>query len=288
MENREENIVGVIGGSGLYKMDEVADLKEVPTSTPFGPTSATPMVGLIGDTKVVFLPRHGREHTHLPSEINYRANIFAMKKLGVRWLLSVSAVGSLKEQIKPGEMVVVDQFIDRTKARPSSFFGNGIVGHVAFGDPICPEMFKSICAACEAAEVKFHRGGIYVCMEGPQYSTRAESNLYRSWGASIIGMTNLPEAKLACEAEIAYGTLAMSTDYDCWKEDEEVVTSDMVIQTLMQNVDKAKRVFREFVKRPPTTESPMHSVLKHAIVTHPEAISAAKKEELRVLFGKYL
>jgi 5'-methylthioadenosine phosphorylase len=283
-----ENVIGVIGGSGLYNLNDITDLHEEKVTTPFGETSSVPMVGKFGETKVVFIPRHGKTHSLTPSQINYRANIYAMKKLGVRWILSISAVGSLKEEIVPGHMVVIDQFIDRTKDRPSTFFGEGVVGHVSFGDPICPILADSIEEGCKAAGVPYHRGGTYVCMEGPQFSTRAESNMYRSFGASVIGMTNLPEAKLAREAEISYATLAMATDYDCWREEEEAVTGHSVVEVLMKNVENSKKVFLEILKRVPTKTAPDHSALATAIVTDRlESLDQTIKDKYNVLFGKY-
>lgn len=283
-----ERVIGVIGGSGLYQLEGIEDIQEVPTETPYGSPSSVPMIGRYGDSKVVFIPRHGKAHTITPSDINYRANIYAMKQHGVQWLLSVSAVGSMKEELKPGDMVVVDQFLDRTKARPSTFFGDGVVAHLSFGDPVCPVMFGAIGNACEAAGVTYHKGGTYVCMEGPQFSTRAESNVYRSWGVSVIGMTNLPEAKLAREAEISYGTLAMVTDYDCWHEGHDEVTAQTVVQTLLKNVDTARKVFSEFLKHPPTGTSPCHTALKDAIVTRPEDIPSETRQRLGLLIERYI
>ena len=285
--------IGIIGGSGLYKMEALKDVEEVRIETPFGSPSDALIVGTLDGTRVAFLARHGRNHHLLPSELPFRANIYAMKSLGVEYLISASAVGSLKEEAKPLDMVVPDQFIDRTKNRTSTFFGDGIVAHIAFGDPICLNLAKVLGDSVESlnlAEVALHRGGTYVCMEGPAFSTKAESNLHRSWGATIIGMTNLPEAKLAREAEIAYATLALVTDYDCWHSDHDNVTVEMVIANLQRNAVNAQKVIQETVRRlsenPPTSEA--HSALKYAILTPMDKVSAAVKERLNLLLKKYL
>lgn len=284
--------IGIIGGSGLYKMDALTDVKEIQVETPFGPPSDALIVGKLAGTPVAFLARHGRNHHLTPSELPFQANIYAMKSLGVEYLISASAVGSLKEAAKPLDMVVPDQFIDRTKNRPSTFFGEGIVAHIAFGDPICPNLAQVLgdaVASLELADVDLHRGGTYVCMEGPAFSTKAESHLYRSWGATVIGMTNVPEAKLAREAEIAYATLAMVTDYDCWHPDHDSVTVEMVIGNLMKNATNAQRVIQEVVKRlaanPPASEA--HSALKYAVITPLDKAPAATKEKLSLLLSKY-
>jgi 5'-methylthioadenosine phosphorylase len=285
--------VGIIGGSGLYKMDALKDVEEVKIDTPFGSPSDAAIVGNLDGTPVAFLARHGRNHTFLPSEVPYRANIYAMKSLGVEYLISASAVGSLKEEAKPLDMVVPDQFIDRTKNRISTFFGEGIVGHITFGDPVCGELAKVLTSAIESLnlpEVTLHRGGTYVCMEGPAFSTKAESNLYRSWDATVIGMTNLPEAKLAREAEIAYATLALVTDYDCWHEDHDSVTVEMVVANLHKNAANAQKVIQETVRRlaenPPVSDS--HSALKYAILTPMDKVPAATKEKMGLILQKYL
>jgi 5'-methylthioadenosine phosphorylase len=285
--------IGIIGGSGLYKMDALKDVEEVQVDTPFGSPSDALIVGTLDGTRVAFLARHGRNHTLMPSELPFRANIYAMKSLGVEYLISASAVGSLKEEVKPLDLVVPDQFIDRTKGRISTFFGEGIVAHIAFGDPVCHNLANVLADAIESLnlpEVTLHRGGTYVCMEGPAFSTKAESNLYRSWGASIIGMTNLPEAKLAREAEIAYATLALSTDYDCWHPDHDSVTVEMVISNLQKNAVNAQRVIQETVRRlteaPPPSDA--HSALKFAIITPLDKAPAATKEKLSLLLSKYL
>jgi 5'-methylthioadenosine phosphorylase len=282
--------LGVIGGSGLYEMEGLADVREVRVSTPFGEPSDALIVGKLDGTEVVFLPRHGRGHRLLPSEVPYRANLWALKSLGVDWVLSISAVGSLREQIVPGHLVVVDQFIDRTRGRPSTFFGDGCVAHVGFGDPVCPTLRKMLVQAAAASGTVVHDGGTYVCMEGPAFSTRAESHLYRSWGASVIGMTNVPECKLAREAEMSYATLALSTDYDCWFEGHDDVTVDAVLAIIHQNVAAAQRVIRALVPlvAAHAGPSPQNGALRHAILTRPEAIPAATRARLDLLIGKYL
>jgi len=284
--------IGIIGGSGLYKMDVLQDLEEVQVDTPFGPPSDSIILGTLSGTRVAFLARHGRNHHLLPSELPFRANIYAMKSLGVEYLISASAVGSLKEEVKPMDMVLPDQYIDRTKNRTSSFFGNGIVGHIAFGHPVCSQLagiLADAIASLELPDIALHRGGTYICMEGPAFSTQAESNLYRS-GATVIGMTALPEAKLAREAEIAYATLALVTDYDCWHPDHDHVTIDMVIDYLRRNAINAQNVIQETVKRlsanPPLSDA--HSALKFAILTPPEQMPAATKDKLKLLLQKYL
>ena len=285
--------IGIIGGSGLYKMAALKDIEEVKIDTPFGSPSDAAIVGTLDGTPVAFLARHGRNHTFLPSEVPYRANIYAMKSLGVEYLISASAVGSLKVEAKPLDMVVPDQFIDRTKNRVSTFFGSGIVGHITFGDPVCGELAKVLASAIESLnlpDITLHRGGTYVCMEGPAFSTKAESHLYRSWGATVIGMTNLPEAKLAREAEIAYATLALVTDYDCWHEDHDSVTVEMVVANLHRNAENAQKVIQETVRRltenPPVSEA--HSALKYAILTGLDKVPAATKEKMGLLLQKYL
>jgi 5'-methylthioadenosine phosphorylase len=285
--------IGIIGGSGLYKMDALKDVEELQVETPFGSPSDALILGNLEGTRVVFLARHGRNHTLLPSELPFRANIYAMKQLGVEYLISASAVGSLKEEAKPLDMVVPDQFIDRTKNRVSTFFGEGIVAHIAFADPICKELARILAeaiASLDLSGVTLHRGGTYVCMEGPAFSTKAESYLYRSWGATVIGMTNLPEAKLAREAEIAYATLALVTDYDCWHPDHDSVTVEMVIGNLQRNAVNAQKVIQETVRRlsktPPVSEA--HSALKYAILTQLDKAPTATREKLGVLLKKYL
>jgi len=282
--------IGVIGGSGLYDLEGLEDIREEQVSTPFGEPSDSVLIGRLGETELVFLPRHGRGHRFNPSEVNYRANVFAMKQLGVSWIISVSAVGSLKEEIVPGHMVLVDQFIDRTKGvRASTFFEGGVVGHVGFGDPICETLRQILLGACREVGAIAHDGGTYVCMEGPAFSTRAESHLYRSWGASVIGMTNLTEARLAREAGISYATLAMATDYDCWYEGHDDVTVEQVIAVLQANVAMARQVISASV--PALVEfgspSPMADAAAHAVMTSPDRIPEGKKATLALLLGEY-
>lgn len=285
--------VGIIGGSGLYQMEALKDVEEVAMKTPFGPPSDAAIVGTLEGTRVAFLARHGRNHSLMPSEIPFRANIYGLKQLGVDYIISASAVGSLKEEVKPLDMVVPDQFIDRTQHRMSSFFGEGIVAHIAFGEPVCDrlaEILSDAVASLNLPEVHLHRGGTYVCMEGPAFSTQAESNLYRSWGASVIGMTNLTEAKLAREAEIAYATLALVTDYDCWHPMHDSVTVEMILDHLHANADHAQKVIQEVVRRlgenPP--ESKAHSALKYAILTPMDRVPPRIKDKLKVILQKYL
>ncbi|MBD1855676.1 MULTISPECIES: S-methyl-5'-thioadenosine phosphorylase [Leptolyngbya] len=284
--------IGILGGSGLYKMEALKDIEEIQIETPFGSPSDALIVGTLEGTRVAFLARHGRNHHLLPSELPFRANIYAMKSLGVEYLISASAVGSLQAEMKPLDMVIPDQFIDRTFGRMGTFFGDGIVAHVAFGDPVCLQLAKVLGDAVESLQlegVTLHRGGTYVCMEGPAFSTKAESNLHRSWGASVIGMTNLPEAKLAREAEIAYATLALVTDYDCWHPDHDSVTVEMVIGNLQRNAVNAQKVILETVRRlsknPPVSDA--HSALKYAILTPKDQVSAEAKTRLEFLLQKY-
>lgn len=280
--------IGVIGGSGLYEIEGLTQIDRVKLSTPYGEPSDEYVVGRLGDAKMVFLPRHGRGHRLLPHEINFRANVWGMKKLGVEWILSVSAVGSMKEEIHPGDIVVVDQFIDRTKARAASFFGDGVAGHVGFADPVCTELAAHVYAAAKQAGARVHQGGTYVVIDGPMFSTRAESNVYRSWGASVIGMTNLPEAKLAREAEICYSTIALSTDYDCWHETEEDVTVEAVLAIIRQNVALAKQIVKGAAERIPERRScGCQAAAANAIMTAPEAIPADARERLGIIMNKY-
>ncbi len=281
--------IGIIGGSGLYAMPGLTQVHEERITTPFGDPSDALVLGELEGRKVAFLARHGRGHRILPSELNFRANIYALKKLGVERIVSVSAVGSLKEEHKPGDFVVPDQFIDRTFHRISTFFGDGIVAHVAFGDPVCATVAKSIFAACQKEGVAAKPSGTYVCMEGPQFSTRAESNLYRSWGADVIGMTNLQEAKLAREAEICYATAAMVTDYDCWHEGHDDVTIDQIVKVMNQNSANACRVIAAAVASMPHERTcACGSALQFALLTSPDAIPPAARERLDLLMGKYL
>ncbi len=285
--------LGVIGGSGLYGIDGLTDVEEVKVKTPFGDPSDAIVLGTLEGTRVAFLPRHGRGHRILPTELPVRANIWALKSLGVEWIISVSAVGSLKEDVQPLDIVIPDQIIDRTKSRVNTFFGEGIVVHCTFADPFCPVLSQLLYQAAYyhvgTHVPRVHPGGTYLAMEGPFFSTRAESNLYRSWGASIIGMTALPEAKLAREAEICYATIACVTDYDCWHEVHESVTIDMVISNLMRTVDAAKVVIKKASGQlPQHRECGCASALKDAIITARELIPPEKKEELALLIGKYL
>ncbi len=281
--------IGIIGGSGLYTMPGLTDTSEIKMETPFGEPSESFVLGTLEGRRVAFLARHGRGHRIPPSELNFRANIYAMKKLGVSFILSISAVGSLKAEHKPTDFVIPDQFIDRTFARNATFFGDGIVGHVAFGDPVCAVAAKAFDQGCKDAGVVGKLGGTYVCMEGPQFSTRAESNLYRSWGADVIGMTNLQEAKLAREAEISYATLAMVTDYDCWYEGHDDVTVEQVIKVIRDNTANAQEVLRGAVKTLPKDNSgtPVASALKFAIMTDKKLIPAETREKLAIFLDKY-
>jgi 5'-methylthioadenosine phosphorylase len=286
--NKQANI-GIIGGSGLYEMEGFTDVRQVEIDTPFGSPSDELVVGTLEGQSVVFLPRHSRGHRILPHELNYRANVFAMKRLGVEWILSVSAVGSLKEQYEPLHMVVPDQFVDRTLQRRSTFFGRGLVAHVAFAHPFCPNLSKTMAAACEEAGATHHVGGTYVCIEGPHFSTRAESELYRSWGMDIIGMTNLQEARLAREAEICYSTLAMVTDYDCWHPEHDSVTADQIVANLGRNADTAKAVLRAAVRRLPIERRcECESALRNALITAPELVPGVIKRELEPIIGRYM
>lgn len=285
-----QHIIGVIGGSGLYEMEGLTDIQSVTVETPFGAPSDNYITGILHGVRMVFLPRHGRGHRILPSEINYRANIWGMKKIGVERIISVSAVGSLKEEIIPGHIVIPDQFIDRTKGvRRDTFFGDGVVGHVQFADPVCPDLSGWLYDAALEAGAVVHKGGGYVCMEGPAFSTRAESFLYRSFGASVIGMTNLTEAKLAREAEICYGTIALSTDYDCWHETHDDVSIDAILTIIRNNVATAKNIIRHAINRISDARScPCASSLEYAIITDRAVIPVAARERLEVIAGKYL
>ncbi|MCS7213493.1 MAG: S-methyl-5'-thioadenosine phosphorylase [Candidatus Calescibacterium sp.] len=282
-------MIGIIGGTGLYNIEDLKILEEVEVDTPFGKPSDKIILGELEKRKVAFLPRHSRKHTIPPHRINFRANIFAMKKIGVQRILSVSAVGSMKEHIRPGNAVVVSQFIDMTVSRPRTFFEEGIVVHVGFSDPVCPEMFESLSEASSESGVITHKGGTYICIEGPQFSSRAMSKLWRQFGVDVIGMTNLPEAYLAREAEICYATLAFPTDYDCWYEGEEIVTAQMVVENLKKNIEKAKKILRVFLRKIPD-ERKCHckDSLKDAIVTAPENIPQETKDKLRPIIGRYI
>ena len=285
----EGRTVGVIGGSGLYDIEGLEHVDEIALETPYGAPSDVIVSGVLGGTRLLFLPRHGRGHRLLPGEVPYRANIWALKSLGADWCLSISAVGSLREEIVPGHVVIVAQFIDRTKDRPSTFFGDGVAGHVAFGQPISPVFARVVEGAARDAGATVHVGGTYVCMEGPAFSTRAESELHRSWGASVIGMTNLPEAKLAREAEIGYATLALATDYDCWHEEHDDVSVEAVMATLEKNVALAKRVVQLVAERVPQELDPVvDGACRYAVMTAPELIPAHRMEALRPIIGRYL
>lgn len=284
--------IGILGGSGLYQMEALQNPQEQRIDTPFGPTSDAIITGTLDGVPVAFLARHGRHHHLLPTEVPYRANIWALKTLGVRYLLSVSAVGSLQMAAKPLDIVLPDQFIDRTRNRVSTFFGDGLVAHIAFGDPICAALSGLVAEAIDSlalSEVTLHRGGTYLCMEGPAFSTRAESQLYQSWGATVIGMTNLPEAKLAREAEIAYCTIALVTDYDCWHPNHDSVTTEMVIGNLHRNADNARSIIRETVRRlgaqPPASIA--HQALAGALLTPLDKVPTATLDRLAPLLAPY-
>jgi 5'-methylthioadenosine phosphorylase len=281
--------IGIIGGSGLYSMPGFTETSEVRQSTPFGDPSDAYILGVLEDRKVAFLARHGRGHLLMPTELNYRANIYGFKQLGVDRILSLSAVGSLKEEHKPLDFVIPDQFFDRTRHRADTFFGDGVVAHIAFADPVCPELAGIVDHACNAAQVTAKRGGTYLCMEGPQFSTRAESNIYRSWGMDVIGMTNLQEAKLAREAEICYVTIAMVTDYDCWHPGHDSVTVNQIIAVLVKNAENAAKVVRSSIAAMPKTRScKCSSSLAHAIITDRSKIPAAARKRLALILHKYL
>jgi 5'-methylthioadenosine phosphorylase len=281
--------IGIIGGSGLYSMPGLTDVREVKQATPFGDPSDPYVLGTLEGRNVAFLARHGRGHRILPTELNFRANIYGFKQLGVERIISVSAVGSLKDEHRPLDFVIPDQFFDRTRHRVDTFFGEGIVAHIAFADPICPDLAKTLDAACKKSGVTSKSGGTYLCMEGPQFSTKAESNVYRSWGMDVIGMTNLQEAKLAREAEICYVTVAMVTDYDCWHPHHDSVTVDQIITVLLKNAENAATVVRNAVASMPTKRScKCASALAHAILTDRDKIPAATREKLKLILDKYL
>jgi len=284
-----ETLIGIIGGSGLYEMDGLEAVREERVSTPFGDPSDRYLLGRLGGRPVAFLARHGRGHRLMPSELNFRANIFGFKRLGAEYILSASAVGSMREDIKPLDIVIVDQFFDRTRSRASTFFGNGLIAHVSFADPTCPALGELLYQAGRGVGATVHWGGTYLCIEGPQFSTRAESRIYRSWGVDVIGMTNLQEAKLAREAEICYATMALVTDYDVWHETEEDVSVEAVIRILTQNVETAKRLIRAAIPRIPEVRScPCAHALRDAIITARDAIPAQVKRDLAPIVGKYL
>ncbi len=280
--------IGIIGGSGLYELEGMTDVRWQRVRTPFGDPSDAYCVGRFADRRVVFLPRHGRGHRVMPTELNFRANIWGLKSLGVEWVVSISAVGSMKEHIRPLDLVIPDQFFDMTRHRVSSFFGNGIVGHVGMADPVCPHLATLLEGAARETGATVHRGGTYICIEGPHFSTKAESRIYRSWGVDVIGMTNMPEAKLAREAELCYVTLALATDYDVWHETHDGVTVEAVIANLLKNVVTAKEVLKRLIPAvgPPRTCG-CQELLKNAIITNPKAFAPKTRKRLDLLIGKY-
>jgi 5'-methylthioadenosine phosphorylase len=283
------DILGIIGGSGFYEMEGLRNVRKVSVRTPFGEPSDSLTVGELQGRTLAFLPRHGRGHRLSPSRINYRANVYALKKIGADAILSIAAVGSMKERIRPGDIVVVDQFYDHTKFRPNTFFEDGIAGHIGFADPVCPTFTALAYEAAKSVVKRVHRGGTYLCMEGPAFSTRAESNVYRKWGVDVIGMTNMPEAKLAREAEICYATLALATDYDCWHDTQEDVSIDAILDVLRRNVENSKRIVREIALRFPLPgECRCGEALKFAIITDRKRIPPAARRRLAPLIGKYL
>jgi 5'-methylthioadenosine phosphorylase len=280
--------IGIIGGSGLYELDGLQRMRRRRVRTPFGEPSDALCVGELADRRVVFLPRHGRSHRLMPSELNFRANIWALKSLGVEWVISVSAVGSMKVEIRPLDLVVPDQFVDMTRRRISSFFGEGIVAHVGMADPVCPDLATLVEKAAREAGATVHRGGTYVCIDGPQFSTKAESQMYRRWGVDVIGMTNMPEAKLAREAELCYATLALATDYDVWHETHETVTVEAVVANLLQNVATAREVLRRAIPAiGPPRACGCPTLLKSAVITNPSAFPPKTRKRLDLLIGKY-
>ncbi len=286
-------VIGVIGGSGLYEIEGLTDVKKITVDTPFGSPSDVYVTGRLDGARMVFLPRHGRGHRLLPSEVNYRANIYGMKTLGVEQIISVSAVGSMREDIEPGHIVIPDQFFDRTKGlRGSTFFGNGVVGHVQFADPVCNDLANLLFSAAQEIGATVHKGGTYVCIEGPNFSTRAESNIFRKWGVDIIGMTNIPEARLAREAEICYGTVALATDYDCWHDGHDDVSVEAVIQIIQQNVATARNIIKtaakKIVEQRQTRSCGCPQALQYAIMTDHQLIPAETLQALAPIIGKYV
>ncbi len=288
-QKKREGRIGVIGGSGLYAMENLQDVREVQLDTPFGAPSDAYILGTLRGRELVFLPRHGRGHRIAPSSLNFRANIYGLKQLGVEWVLSVSAVGSMREDIRPGDLVLPDQFFDRTRSRVSTFFDQDVVAHVTFADPVCPLLAWTMYEAATQTEATVHFGGTYICIEGPQFSTRAESRIYRQWGVDVIGMTNLPEARLAREAELCYATLALATDYDCWHESADDVDIAEVLAILQRNVQVAQEVIDRTVPRLPRERScACRTALQQALITAPERIPAAAKERLGLLISPYI
>jgi 5'-methylthioadenosine phosphorylase len=285
----EKVAIGVIGGSGLYEMEGLTNIRTVRIATPFGKPSDEYIIGTLHGKRVAFLPRHGKGHRIMPTDINYRANIFGMKKLGVQRIISVSAVGSMKEAIKPGDIVVPDQFYDHTKHRRSTFFGNGVVAHVGMADPVCGSLCEILVQAGDKAGATVHRGGTYLCMEGPQFSTRAESLIYRTWNADVIGMTNATEAKLAREAELCYSTIALATDYDCWHHSEEAVTVEAVLAVMKHNIETSRAMIREAVQMLPEARScRCGESLRNTIMTPEKLIPAKTRKDLAPIIGKYM
>jgi len=285
----DEIKIGVIGGTCLGKIEGLRNIKSVKVATPFGSPSDEYTIGELAGKKIAFLSRHGKGHQIPPAEINFRANIYGFKKLGVKRLISISAVGSMKEKIKIGEVVLVDQFFDQTKQRASSFFGNGLVGHISFANPVCPVVNNVLYEAGKSVGCKVRKGGVYLCIEGPQFSTRGESNIYRQWGVDVVGMTNIPEAKLAREAEICYATLALVTDYDCWHKAEKAVTVELVMQRLKNLEKKANLIIKKGIPLiPEKRECECSRALENAIITAPEFISPRKRKDLEIIIGKYL
>ncbi len=281
--------IGVIGGSGLYDVEGLTDVRGVRLTTPFGRPSDDYIVGTLHGRRVAFLPRHGKGHRIMPTDINYRANIYGMKKLGVERIISVSAVGSMKEEIRPGDIVIPDQFYDHTKHRCSTFFGNGVVAHVGMAEPVCPHLSEVLARAGISVGATVHRGGTYLCMEGPQFSTRAESLTYRKWEVDVIGMTNATEAKLAREAEICYSTIALATDYDCWHHSEEAVTVEAVLEVMRRNIETSKAIIRQAVKEMPEARScRCGSALQNTIMTPEGLIPAKTKKDLWPIIGRYM
>ena len=281
--------IGVIGGSGLYEMEGLHDVETIEMITPWGKPSDSLVKGILNDTELIFLPRHGKGHKITPSEINYRSNIYAMKMLDVDWIISVSAVGSMKQEIAPGHIVIPSQFIDHTKKRESTFFGDGVVAHVSMADPVCNQLSQVLFNAAFDAGATVHKGGTYICIEGPQFSTKAESELYRSWNVDVIGMTNMPEAKLARESEICYATLALSTDYDCWHEEHDDVTVDDIIETLQKNVEMAKKIIKNVVGIiPEQKKCDCSTALSNAIITSTDEIKKSENEKIKLLIERYI
>jgi len=284
-----EIVAGVIGGSGLYEMPGFEKSRELEIKTPFGPPSDKIVVGKLDGVRMAFLPRHGRGHFILPGEINYRANIWAMKKLGAEFIIASAACGSLREDIHPGNIVIIDQFIDRTRLRIDTFMGNGIVGHLVFAKPVCACLAEVLCRASTSLGIRTHKSGTYICIEGPSFSTKAESKAYQKWGADVIGMTNITEAKLAREAEICYATIALCTDYDCWRESGESVTIEEVLKVMNKNIENCQKIIKAATRLlPQKRDCGCPSAMKDAIITARNKIPAKTKSDLKIIVGKYL